>query len=341
MKLPLWIGPTPVSDILQGELNADSFLRDVAWPLIANRVSGGRYACVGSGSTWRSNVMATSPTVRQRELGKRLRELRNQHGLAVEDVAEKLLCSATKISRLETGARRPNLRDVRDLCGLYEVDETTSAELMNLTREARSQGWWTQYLDLNLDPYLGLEQDATAITSYTNYYVPALLQTEHYAQVIIKTIAPKMDPDIYQARIAVRMRRQETVLEKENRPRYRVLVDEAVLRRPVGGPRVMAAQLDKFLHNEQAGKVTVQVVPFNVGAHAAQDSNFILFEFGESTDLGPVVFVESLTGNHYLEKPEQIARYREALDYLRDSALSPRDSIQLVAEIQEAYAADI
>lgn len=282
--------------------------------------------------------MATSPTVRQRELGKRLRELRNQHDLTVEDVAAKLLCSATKISRLETAARRPMLRDVRDLCRLYGVDELTSAELMSLTREARNPEWWTQYTDLNLDPYLGLEQDATAITSYTNYYIPALLQSEEYTRAIIRAIAPKMNPDIYKQRVDVRMQRQQRVLEKENNPRYRVLIDEAVLRRPVGGPEIMAAQLDKILQTEQAGRVTVQVVPFDVGAHAAQDSNFILFEFGLSTDLGPVVFVEGLTGNHYLEKPEQIERYREALEYLRDSALGPRDSIRLVAELQKAYA---
>ena len=127
--------------------------------------------------------MATSsPTVRQRELGKRLRELRGQHGPTVEDVADKLLCSATKISRLETGARRPSLRDVRDLCTLYGVDEPIAAELMGLARAAREQGWWTQYEDLKLDPYLGLEQVATGITSYTMYYIPALLQTEEYSK---------------------------------------------------------------------------------------------------------------------------------------------------------------
>lgn len=281
--------------------------------------------------------MATSPTVRQRELGKRLRELRNQHGWTVEDVAEKILCSATKISRLETGARRPNLRDVRDLCALYGVDESTSTELMSLTRGARERVWWTQYDDLNLDPLLGLEQDATAITNYTMYYIPALLQDEQYTRAIIKTIAPKMDADIYKQRVEVRMRRQELVLEKENRPRYRVLMDEGVLRRRVGGASVMAAQLHKVLEVERQGKVTIQVIPFDVGAHAAQDSNFILFEFEDNSLLSPVVFVEGLTGNQYFDKPVDTGRYKEALEYLRDSALSPRDSIQLVTEMQEAY----
>lgn len=281
--------------------------------------------------------MATGPTVRQRELGKRLRELRNQHGLSVEDVAEKLLCSTTKISRLEEGVQRLSIRDVRDFCELYRVDESTSDELMSLARGARDQVWWTQYTDLKLDPLLELEQAATSITSYTMYYIPALLQTEEYTRAIIKAIAPKMDPEIYRQRVEVRTRRQHLVLEKDNRPRYRVVMDEAVLRRQVGGSVVMAAQLDKVLESAKDDKVTFQIVPFDIGAHAAQDSNFILFEFEENTNQSPVVFVEGLTGNQYLEKPSDIARYWEALDYLRDSALSPRESMQLLAKIREFY----
>jgi transcriptional regulator with XRE-family HTH domain len=280
-----------------------------------------------------------SPTVRQRELGKRLRVLRNQHGLTVEDVAEKLLCSATKISRLETGARRPSLRDVRDLSGLYGVDEATSAALMDLARGAREQGWWTQYLDLNLDPYLGLEQDATAITSFTTFYVPALLQTEAYTKAIIASIAPKMNPDILRQRVEVRMRRQQR-LQEDDPPRYRVLLDEAVLHRVIGSPEIMAAQLAKVLEAQERGKVTVQVVPFKAGAHVAQDSNFILFEFGERSSLSPVIFVEGLTGNQYLEKSAEIVRYREAIDSLRDAALPPRDSVQRVVAMQKIYADD-
>lgn len=281
--------------------------------------------------------MATSPTVRQRELGKRLRVLRNQHGLTVEEVADKLLCSATKISRLETGARRPSFRDVRDLCELYGLDEPTSTEFMTLAREARQQVWWTQYEDLKMDPYLGLEAAAVAITSYTMYYIPALLQTQEYTKEIIRTIAPKMDPHVLLERVEARMRRQQRLDDGEP-PRYRVLLDEAVLHRAVAGPAIMAAQLDKVLQAERRGRVTVQVVAFDFGAHAAQDSNFILFEFAENTNQSPVVSVEGLTGMQYLEKPADITRYREAIEYLRDSALSPRDSIALVTEKQRAYA---
>ncbi len=281
-------------------------------------------------------MTGTSPTVRQRELGKRLRELRSQHDLTVEDIAEKLLCSATKVSRLETGVRRPSLRDVRDLCVLYGVDEATSTELMSLARGAREQGWWTRYEDLKLDPYIGLEQEAIAITCYSMYYMPALLQTEDYARIIIKAIAPKMDPAIHQQRVEARMRRQQ-LLDAANPPRYRVLLDEAALHRRVGGATLMAAQLGKLVEAVRNDKATIQVIPFEAGAHAAADGFFVLLEFEEDSNLSPVVFIEGLTGNQYIERRADTARYREAVEYLRDSALSPRDSISLVIERKRAY----
>jgi transcriptional regulator with XRE-family HTH domain len=281
-------------------------------------------------------VRGTNPTVRQRELGRRLRQRRNQLGLTVEDVAEKLLCSATKISRLETGARRPSLRDVRDLCNLYVIDHEASVELMNLARGAREPGWWTQYEDLNLDPYLGLEQDAVSITCYSMYYVPALVQTEDYARTIIKAIAPKMDPAIHQNRVEARLRRQE-LLDKDNRPHYSILLDEAVLHRCVGGPKLMATQLSKILEAERTGKVAVQVISFDVGAHAAEDSHFVLLEFKDEKLFPPVVFLEGLTGNQYLEKPAEIARYREAIECLYGSALSPAESVKLVDQLQKDF----
>jgi transcriptional regulator with XRE-family HTH domain len=282
-------------------------------------------------------VADPNPTVLQLELGKRLRDLREQRSLTIEDIAAQLLCSTTKISRLETGVRRPNPRDVRDLCRLYAVDESTTNKLMTLARDAREPVWWTKYEDLNLDPYLGLEHDAVAITSYTTYYLPALLQTEEYTRAIIKTIAPKMDPDIFKQRVEVRMRRQE-VLEEHDRPRYRVLLDEAVLHHLVGDPAVMAAQLDKVLESERQGIVTIQVILFDAGAYAAQESNFVLLEFREESPLLPVVFVEGLTANQYIQRPPDVARYREAIEYLRDAALSPRDSIKFIHEKRENLA---
>jgi transcriptional regulator with XRE-family HTH domain len=281
-------------------------------------------------------VTGTSPTARQRELGTRLRGLRNEHNLTVEDVAERLLCSATKISRLETGARRPSLRDVRDLCGIYEVDASTSAELMSLAREARAAGWWTQYDDLNLDPLIGLEDAATTITCYSMFYMPGLLQTREYAQGIISIVAPKMDPHVVQQRADARLRRQQ-LLSRDGGPRYNVLLDENVIRRGVGDPELIAAQLEKVLDTINAGRAVVQVIPFSAGAYATADGYFVLLEFEGRADLWPVVYIEGLAGNQYLDRKGDIARYRECIDYLKARALSPQESESLIAKARADY----
>lgn len=278
-----------------------------------------------------------NPTIRQRELGIRLRELRDAAGLSVEEAGAQLECSASKISRMETGARRANPRDVRDLCAIYGLsDQAQVDDLMDLARMAREPGWWSQY-DAVLSPYVGLEQEATAISAFSMYMVPALLQTSDYARITIRGIERKMDPVILDQLIEARLRRQE-LLDSEKPPRYRALLDEAVLHREVGGPLVMSAQLDKILKCAAEGKVTVQVIPFNIGAHASIDSNFVLLEFGEDSPQRPVVFVEGLFSNSYQEKKGEIDRYREALEYLRDAALSPRDSLSLITEIGSRHA---
>lgn len=281
------------------------------------------------------SVSGASLTVRQRELGRRLRQLRYQHGLTVEDVAGQLLCSATKVSRLETGMRRPSLRDVRDLCALYDLDDQTSTELMNLARGAREQGWWTQYVDVSFEPYIGLEAEATAITCYSMYYVPGLLQTEQYARALIKAIAPRIEPEVYEQRVEVRLRRQQ-LLEQEDRPRYRVLLDEAVLHRRVGGTQVMYAQLSKILEAEKKDQAAVQIIPFDVGAHAAQDSNFVLLEFDEPS-VSPVIYVEGLTGSRYIDREADVDRYREAVERLRDSALNQHESKHRLNELRRLF----
>lgn len=287
-------------------------------------------------------MAGTNPTIRQRELGKRLRDLRTQRNLTVQEVAAELLCSATKISRLETAARKPVLRDVRDLCKLYDADKSTTDQLMELARESHGEVWWTQYEDIELGPYLGFEEVAAAITSFTTFYIPALLQTEEYTRNIIRTVAPRMDPDVLKRRVEVRMRRQE-LLEDDSRPRYRALLDEAVLRRPIGSSTIMAEQLENVTNAIREGKAVVQVIPFSAGkSPVAQDSNFVLLEFSEEQQhQQPIVFVEGLTGNQYLEHKAHIARYREAIDYLRDAALSPSDSMNCIDEARKAFSAKL
>ena len=280
-------------------------------------------------------MSGTSPVARQRELGTRLRALRIERGMTVEEVAAELLCSTTKISRLETAARRPSLRDVRDLCVLYQLDGQMSQELMSLAREARESGWWTEYADLGLDPLIGLEQEATSITRYSMYYMPGLLQTEEYAELIITTVAPKMDPRVVRQRTQARMRRQEVL--GDNGPLYRVLLDEMVFRRGVGNPSLMAAQVGKILQMVRNDRMTVQVIPFKAGAYAAADSYFVLLEFDDESNLWPVVYIEGLTDNQYLQRGSDIARYRETVEYLRDRALDPDGSIEFMENVQKEY----
>ena len=231
--------------------------------------------------------------------------------------------------------RRPSLRDVRDLCALYDLDERTSTELMNLARGAREQGWWTQYVDVSFEPYIGLEAEATAITCYSMYYVPGLLQTEEYARALIKAIAPRIEPEVYEQRVEVRLRRQQ-LLEQGNRPRYRVLLDEAVLHRRVGGAQVMYAQLSKILEAEKKDQAAVQIIPFDIGAHAAQDSNFVLLEFDEPS-VSPVIYVEGLTGSRYIDREADVDRYREAVERLRDSALNEHESKRRLNELRRLF----
>jgi len=278
-----------------------------------------------------------NPTVRQRELGIRLRELRTSLGLTVEQVGAELLCSATKVSRLETGARRASLRDVRDLCRVYGVDDP--APLMDLARQAREPGWWSRYDDLgsHSNPYFGLEQEAAAITSYSMYYVPPLLQTADYARAIIRGIERKIDNRVLSDRVEARLLRQRR-LDAPSPPRYRALADEAVFRRQVGGFSVMTAQLDSILAWSTLDRGSIQVIPFSAGAHASADSNFDVLEFGDNSRQPPIVYVEGLVANQILERPTDIARYREAIEYLRDSALNTADSSALIASIRNEHA---
>jgi transcriptional regulator with XRE-family HTH domain len=258
--------------------------------------------------------------------------------LTVEDVGARLECSATKISRIETGARRASIRDVRDLCELYGVtDRAQAEELISLARQARELGWWSHYGDPWLhDAYIGLEQEATAITNYSMYVVPGLLQTAEYARSILRAWRRWTEPSVLDERVDARMRRQR-ILRQLSPPRYRALLDESVLRRLVGGPAVMSEQLGKILDLVADGKGSVQVVPFTVGARASVDSSFDLFEFGPDTAQHPVVCVESLTGALYYERPAEIARYGDAVESLRESALSLPASLDLISQVRESY----
>jgi transcriptional regulator with XRE-family HTH domain len=275
-----------------------------------------------------------SPTVRRRELGALLRALRTEKKLTVEQVAASLLCSASKVSRMETchGAATPI--DVRDLCELYGVtDQAERERMLRLAREGRQQGWWQSY-DLDFDTYVGLEAAAIGLKYYQSTIVPGLLQTADYARAMLDVSIPKLTPERINALLEVKMTRQ-TILSREQPLRLWAVLDEAALHRVVGGPAVMAAQLRHIVEVTSNPNVTTQVITYEAGAHPAMDSTFNILEFADSVP--DMVYVEGLVGWIYLDRPAEIDKYRQVFDNLYHLALSSKESTDLIAKIGKDY----
>lgn len=278
-----------------------------------------------------------SPTVRRRELGSLLRELRKDLDLTIEDVSERLLCSPAKISRIETGHRNISLRDVRDLCDVYGVeDQTQRQHLMSLAKESKERAWWQEY-DLPYSNYIGLEAAAISISDYESGSIPGLLQTQDYARALIRGMQPKMDIDAVDQQVAARLTRQE-ILTRENPPAFRAVLDEAALHRRVGTPEIMRNQLQRLIDMGQMPNVAIQIIPFNVGAHPGIDSTFIILEFSEPA-VSSVVYVEGLVGNIYLERATDLERYTDVFDQLSTIALTVDESPSLIEEVRDGSTA--
>ncbi len=272
-----------------------------------------------------------SPTVRRRELGALLRKLRTEKGLTVEQAAERLMVSMSKLSRMETGHGVATLRDIRDLCDLYDVtDEAERERLMTLAREGKQQAWWQSY-DLAYGTYVGLEAEAVAISDFQSSVVPGLLQTADYARAGHEGAMPRFSPDQIERQIEAKITRQ-SLLRQRDPPSFRVVLDEAVLHRAVGGPRVMAAQLEHLIEAARMPNVTVQVIPFTLGAHPGVESNFNILEMRPPAR--GVVFVEGLVGSIYLERNEDLKRYQQIFERLQNIALSPKDTINAIVKIR-------
>ncbi len=291
-----------------------------------------RAGAARSGAAARAN-----PTPRRLELGLRLRQLRNQRELTLDQVAAELLVSPTKISRLETGARPASQRDVRDLCELYAVrDKAVIDELMELARLAREPGWWKRFEDLGtgVEPLLGLEQTAVAATSFAGLLVPGLLQTADYARAAITGIEREMESRIIEERVEARLLRQE-ILDRPEPLRLRALIDESVIYRNIGGLAIMRGQLDRLLGRASSANVSIQIIPFSAERYAAIDSNFSLMEFEEGSPQVPVIHVETLASQLIVDRQPDVAKYRQIVENLREAALSTHDSLRLVRKIRD------
>jgi transcriptional regulator with XRE-family HTH domain len=278
-----------------------------------------------------------SPTVRRRELGTLLRALRNARGMTVEQVAAELLCSPSKVSRMETGQRGATARDIRDLCDLYGVAEPAERErLATLAAEGKQQGWWQAY-ELEFATYVGFEQAATSMKHFACMTVMGLLQTPAYARAMHVAGFQDFTPERIEELVEVRVRRQQ-VLARQPSLRLHLVHDEAMLHRAVGGPAVMAEQLDRLVKAAKSPDITIQVIPSSYGAHPAMDTNFTILEFEESTP--SLVYVEGLVGWLYLERQQDLDRYDLVFERLCSMALSPKDSVELIRGIASAYSAE-
>jgi transcriptional regulator with XRE-family HTH domain len=274
-----------------------------------------------------------SPALRRRELGALLRALRNAKGLTVEQAAERLLCSPSKVSRMETG-QGATARDVRDLCDLYEVaDPAERARMMTLAREGKRPTRWQRY-ELAYTTYAELEEDALAISAFQSSAVHGLLHTADYARANHDSSMPRLNPEQIDRQIEAKLARQ-SILTRADPPSFAVVLDEAALHRMVGGRRVMAAQLAKILDISALPNVTVQILPFALGAHPALESNFTILQLPDPTP--GVVFAEGMIGSTYLDRPEVLKRYHDVFHELQSIALNPKDAGDLIAKFLRFY----
>jgi transcriptional regulator with XRE-family HTH domain len=275
-----------------------------------------------------------SPTVRRRRLALELRRLREAARLTCEEVAEHLECSTSKISRIETGRVSVSPRDVRDMLDLYGVSAQQGASLVQLARDSRQKGWWHAYSD-TIQPrfatYIGLESAASEIRIYEVTLIPALLQTEDYARTVIAAGIVGGDHGGLERNVELLMARQPP-LTSDDPPRLWAVLDEAALRRTVGGAGLMRLQLDHLLDLSRLPNVAIQVIPFGAGAHPAMGRPFVILAFPERAD-PDVVYLEDLTSALYVEDVDEVDRYNMFFNHLRATALSFEDSSALIMSV--------
>ncbi len=270
-----------------------------------------------------------SPTVRRRRLGLELRRLREASGLTIEVVADRLECSSSKISRIETGHTGVTPRDVRDILAVYGLAGPAADELVQVARDARQKGWWHLYGTVLTGAYVGLEAAASSILSYEVQVIPGLLQTETYARFMLHAGGPGRSETEVDRRVRVRMARQSLLVQDDPLDLW-VVLDETIFHRLVGGTAVMREQLDHLVRSAARPNITVQVLPFSAGAHVAMEGSFTILGYDEPAD-PDVVFAENAAGGLFLEKDDELQRYHYIFDHLRATAMPPEESVAFIA----------
>jgi hypothetical protein len=280
-------------------------------------------------------VGTPGPIVLRMMLGNQLQRLREAAAVTSDQAGYEIRASRSKISRMENGRVGFKERDVADLLTLYGItDEEKRTALLSLARQANTPGWWSTYSDVLADwfeTYLGLEAAASVIRTFELQFVHGLFQTEAYARAVTLLGHSATPAGEIDRRVSLRLKRQDLLTVPEP-PRVWSVIDEAALRRPVGGRTVMRAQLDHLTEVAALPNVTIQVVPFGSGGHAAASGSFAILRFAEP-ELPDVVYIEQLTTALYLEKPDEVDRYMEVMNHLSTQALTPAQTARFLAEL--------
>jgi transcriptional regulator with XRE-family HTH domain len=266
-------------------------------------------------------------------LGAELRRHREAAGVTIDVVAERLGFSPSKVSRIETGHNSATPRDVAELLAFYGVQTREAEELVQIAREARQKGWWHPFSAVLVGAYVGLEAAARGVRTYEQQVIPGLLQTEDYALAMIGVARSSDTPKEIDRRVHVRLARQ-SLLTQDDAIDLRVVLDEAVLSRPVGGDDVMRDQLARLIEVQAQPNVRIQVLPFAAGAHAGMDGPFTILDFPDQAD-ADLVYAENATGGLFLEKEEELKKYHAIFDALASTALDPEASTRMLEMLME------
>ncbi len=283
----------------------------------------------------------TGSTVPRRQLGRHLRDLRNQSRLTVRAAAARLEWSEAKIWRIETGQTSLRSFDVETMCKVYGASADLTEGLMGLAKETKTRGWWHSYGDVvpeGFDVYIGLEEAASHFSWYESELVPGLLQTEDYARTVIRANKPGVDDVEIEQRVHVRMARQVLLTRVTDPSEIQVVLNEAILRRPIGGEKVMARQLERLIQAGALPTVSVRVMPFGAGLHyGVMSGPFVILRFplngtGQETE-PPTVYVDGFTGALYLDKPREVDRYDTAFTNIWVSSMDEGASQELISQV--------
>ncbi|MFE9625512.1 helix-turn-helix domain-containing protein [Streptomyces sp. NPDC006527] len=274
--------------------------------------------------------MSERTTTRRRQLGAMMRKLRARKALTLEEAGRRVGVSKATISRYETQSGPVRWIVIDALCREYGATDAERQAVVRLAKEAKQQGWWSSFADSipeSMNLLLTLEDEAVRESHFSCVYVPGLLQTRAYSTALQKANEVPLSPAEIEQLVDIRMKRQE-ILSRPNPPHLWAILDESVIRRVVGAPETMREQLDRLLEATEASHITLQILPFSKGAHAAALGSFVII--GGSEPSLDVVYVDFHTGSLFLEKDEELERYRLAFEYLRAQALDMEASSAMI-----------